>query len=100
MTKKLVLFVSLFTFSVSVFAQPVINSFSPASGPVGTIVTLSGANFSPVASNNIVYFGAVKATVIDATNTSITVSTPVGATYQPISVTTNNLTGYSKNPFI
>lgn len=27
-------------------AQPVINSFSPTSGPVGTTVTISGSNFS------------------------------------------------------
>jgi hypothetical protein len=100
MTKKLVLLVSLFIFSVSVFAQPVINSFSPVSGPVGTIVTLSGANFNPVASDNIVYFGAVKAAVINATSTSVTISVPAGASYQPISVTANNLTGYSKKPFV
>ena len=38
--------------------QLVINTISPSSGPVGTLVTITGSNFSPTASNNIVYFGA------------------------------------------
>ena len=76
-----------------------INSFSPASGPVGTTVTISGANFSSVLANNIVYFGAVKAAVINATTTSLTVTVPAGASYLPISVTANGLIGYSSGIF-
>ena len=81
-------------------AQPTITSFSPTSGPVGTSVTITGTNFSPTPSNNIVFFGAVKANVTAASGTSLTVAVPTGATYQPITVTVNGLTGYSQRPFI
>jgi hypothetical protein len=79
---------------------PVITSFSPTSGPIGTIVTISGTNFDPVAANNIVYFGAVKANVLSASSTTLTVTAPAGATYQPLSVTTAGLTGFAANPFV
>ena len=42
---------------------PVITSFTPTSGPSGTTVTITGTNFNTTASNNIVWFGAVQATV-------------------------------------
>ncbi|WP_426583746.1 FG-GAP-like repeat-containing protein [Mucilaginibacter sp. R-33] len=79
---------------------PAINAFSPSSGPVGTIVNLDGANFNANASGNTVYFGPVKANIISASNTHLTVSAPKGATCQPITVTNNRLTCYSKQPFI
>lgn len=81
-------------------AQPTITNFSPASAPVGTAVTINGTNFSAVPANNIVYFGAVKASVSAASATSLTVSVPYGATYRPITVTVNALTAYSNNPFV
>jgi len=86
---------------------PVITSFSPKSGSTGaagsTTVSITGAGFSPTAANNIVYFGAVKATVTAATTTQLTVTAPTGATWQPISVNVGGLTAYSysvANPFI
>ena len=81
--------------------QPVINSFSPLSGPVGTSVTITGNGFSTTLSNNIVYFGAAKATVTAATANSLTVTVPVGSTYEPVSVTTTvaNLTAFSDKIF-
>ncbi len=86
-----------FTFIAS---APIITSFSPSSGNIGTTLTILGNNFSTTPTNNIVYFGAVKATVTASTVSSLTVTVPTGATYQPISVTTNNLTAFSSNPFI
>ncbi len=77
-----------------------VTSFSPVSGPVGTVVTIIGLGFSPTAANNTVYFGAVKAAVSAATSTSLTVTVPAGTTYQPITVTTNNLTVYTAKPFV
>ena len=87
--------------AMRVTAQPTISSFTPSSGPVGTSVTITGVNFNAVPANNIVYFGAVKATIISGTTTSLTVTAPAGATYQPLSVLNNatGLTGYSSNPF-
>lgn len=76
----------------AVFAQvPKIASFSPTSGPIGTTVTISGANFGTSAVNNTVFFGDVKATIIQASSTSIRVTVPFGAANKPISVLTSNL---------
>jgi 6-phosphogluconolactonase (cycloisomerase 2 family) len=85
--------------STQVFAQPIITSFSPASGAVGTTVTITGANFDPNPANNIVYFGSVKATISSANSTSIIVKVPTGASYQPITVTVNALIAASSFPF-
>ncbi len=79
---------------------PVITGFSPNSGTVGTIVTITGTNFSPVASNNIVYFGAVRATVTAATGTNLVVTVPTGATYAPITETVNGLTAFANSLFL
>lgn len=86
--------------SISVLGQPVINSFSPQSGIIGSNVTIAGTNFSSTAANNIVYFGAVRATISAASATSLTVQVPIGATCQPITVTVNQLTAYSSKPFV
>jgi fibronectin type 3 domain-containing protein len=84
------------------FGVPTIASFAPTSGPIGTPVTITGTNFNATATNNIVYFGAVKATVNSAGSTSLNVAVPVGATFAPITVTdtTTGLTAYSSKPFI
>ena len=78
-------------------------SFSPISGPVGTTVTINGTNFSTTPTNNIVYFGRVKATVTAATSTSLTVSVPPGVgSIVPVSVANGNaiaLSDASTTPF-
>ncbi len=81
---------------------PTISSFTPAVGPIGTTVTITGTNFNATASANIVYFGAVKAAVTSASTTSLTVSVPAGATYQPITVlnTSTGQLAYSNKPFL
>jgi hypothetical protein len=67
-------------------SPPTISSFSPTSGIIGTTVTITGTNFNTTAEQNIVFFGATKATVTAASTTSLKVTVPVGATYEPISV--------------
>jgi hypothetical protein len=87
-------------FSGVTFAAPVITSFTPQAATTGTVITITGSNFSTVAANNHVYFGAVKATVTAATTTSLTVKVPAGATsYSNISVSTFSRIGYSAKPF-
>lgn len=76
-----------------------IQSFVPASGPVGTSVVISGSSFDATPANNVVYFGATKATVSAASSTELTVTVPVGATYKPITVLTNGLIAQSSLPF-
>lgn len=85
----------------NVFAQPTIVSFSPLNGAVGASVTLKGTGFNTIPLNNIVFFGATQAKVTTATDTSINVTVPTGATYSPISLlnTNTNLTGYSTRFF-
>jgi hypothetical protein len=79
---------------------PVITSFSPLAAPVGTPITISGTNFSPVWTSNIVYFGATRAVVSAASPTSLVATLPVGATYAPISVTVNGQTALSHLSFL
>jgi hypothetical protein len=56
---------------------PSIRFVSPASALGGiTRVTLSGSNFSPVDSNNIVYFGVQAGQVVSSTDTNIVVVPP------------------------
>ncbi len=81
-------------------AQPVINLFSPLKGPVGTLVTITGSGFASLPADNIVYFGGVRATVISATPTQLTMLAPAGATFRPVTVTANGLTAYSRQPFV
>ncbi len=80
---------------------PVINSFQPNTGFIGSVVEIFGANFDPVnLQNNIVFFGATKAQVVSATFGKLEVIVPLGATTGPISVTNQcDLTAYSKSQF-
>jgi len=72
---------------IQVNAQaPTISSFSPISGKPGDAITVTGTNFNTNTNNNIVFFGATRATVNAASATSLTVSVPNGATYAPITV--------------
>jgi hypothetical protein len=75
-----------FAFTVDAPPAPTITSFKPASGPVGTTVTLTGTGFSGVSA---VTFNGVVATTFAAPNdTTITAKVPTGATTGTIQVTT------------
>jgi hypothetical protein len=65
---------------------PVITSFSPTSAKPGDAVTFTGTNFNATPGNNIVFFGATRATVTAASAMSVTVTVPSGATYAPITL--------------
>jgi uncharacterized repeat protein (TIGR02543 family) len=67
---------------------PTLTGMMPASAPAGTTVTLLGSNFDPVPANNLVFFGATKASVLDATPDTLKVIAPPCATYASITVTT------------
>ncbi len=97
-----VLFLLVATVFYADAQAPTITSFSPVSGPVGTTVTITGTGFDATPANNIVFFGATMATVAAATVTSLMVTVPVGATYQPITELngTTHLIAYSATPFI
>ena len=87
---------SVSTASVTPISALVITSITPTSGPVGTTVTITGSGFSTTAGNNIVYFGAVKATVSAASESSLTVTVPSGAgSVVPISIETGGFVAQS-----
>jgi FG-GAP-like repeat/IPT/TIG domain len=97
-----ILFVFLLCIAAKAAAQPTIVSFTPVSAAAGTSVTITGTNFNAVAANNIVKFGVKNAIVVSGNTTSLTVTAPAGATYQPVSVFDNatGLMAYASGAFI
>jgi hypothetical protein len=90
----------IFIIPSSSYPVPVVTSFSPLSGPVGTVVTITGQNFDPLTANNIVRMGAARANILSASATQLVIQVPSGATYEPITVTRYLLTGSSTLPFL
>lgn len=102
--KQIQLFLLAMVFgTVTLWAQPVISSFSPATGGTGTTVTISGSGFNTTSANNIVYFGAAQATVTAATATQLTVTSPTsvsGSSKITVINSGTNLLGESKTHFV
>ena len=77
--------------------SPIIKAISPNSGPVGTVVSISGSNFTGVRG---VAFNGIEATVYTVDNaSSITATVPNGATTGYVSVATSSGTAVSKQRF-
>jgi hypothetical protein len=87
---------SSFTVTVSGGA-PTVTSFSPASGPVGTSVTVNGTNFTGVTAVKFNGTAASSYTVNSAVK--ITATVPSGATTGTIAVTNGTGTGTSSSSF-
>jgi len=90
---RLVLFVGFLFLSIcsgSVSAQaPSITSLSPTSGPVGTLVTISGSNFGATQGSSTIALDGTTATVVSWAAVSITAIVPSGASSGSFSVTVN-----------
>src|SRR5580700_5408367 len=67
--------------------QASVLDFTPSSGPVGTVVTISGTGYSATVSQDTVAFNGKTATITSATVNQIIVTVPSGATTGPIKVT-------------
>jgi len=80
----------------TVVPPPAITGFAPASGPVGTSVTISGTNFTGATS---VTFNSVSASFTVTSATSIRATVSAGATTGPMSVTTAGGTATSSSAF-
>jgi len=79
--------------------QFAITSFSPASGPVGTAVTINGFGFDPVLANNTVRFNGELAVIVSGSATTINAIVPLKATTGPITLTNARGTASSASPF-
>jgi hypothetical protein len=76
---------------------PAIASFAPAGGPVGTLVTLTGTNFTGATAVTLNGVAAPSFTVVDAT--TLTFAVPAGAGSGRIAVTTQGGTATSPGAF-
>ncbi|HEX7846377.1 MAG TPA: FG-GAP-like repeat-containing protein, partial [Chitinophagaceae bacterium] len=100
--KKICFFFLILIFPfISSGQAPAILLFAPTSGPAGTTVTINGTGFNPVASQNVVFFGTMRATVVSASTNILTVTVPASATHDYLSVVNleSKLIGYSSIPF-
>ena len=88
-------------FDLIIPPPPVITALSASSGIAGTSIEITGIRFNSNAALNIVKFGAVRAEVTAATDSSLIVKVPSGATYSPVSVlnSATGLAGYSSKYF-
>ena len=75
-------------------------SFSPASGPPGAAITISGTGFSGTAALNAVSFNGATATVTAASASSLVVTVPANATTGRVSVTVGGNTIASTQDFV
>jgi hypothetical protein len=77
------------TFTVTV--PPTLTTLTPASGPVGTAVTIAGTNFGTMQGTSVVTFTGTAATPTSWSATSLTVPVPSGATTGNVVVTVGGL---------
>src|SRR5688572_30491399 len=83
----------------SASTAPTLTAFSPTSGTAGTLVTITGSNFSTTLLDNIVKFNSILADVTAATSTSLTVVVPPGASTGKITVEVDNEIATSASDF-
>jgi N-acetylneuraminic acid mutarotase len=88
------------TTDFTLISPPIITNFSPTGGKEGTIVTITGSNFSTTLADNVVKFNGTTATVTAATATSLTVSVPTGAATGKIAVQVKGINTNSTSDFI
>jgi len=86
------------TVSLAVSASaPTITGFTPTSGPAGTVVTVSGTNFTGATA--VTFNGASAASFSVTSATTIQATVPPGATTGPVQVTTPGGTATSSGSF-
>jgi hypothetical protein len=76
--------------------EPTITGFTPASGRVGTLVTITGSGF---AGATVVRFNQAAAAFTVVSGSEIAATVPTRAKTGPISVTTAGGTAYSSTAF-
>jgi uncharacterized protein (DUF1800 family) len=76
---------------------PAISGFSPASGPVGTVITVSGSGFTGAVSASI--NGGTAVAVSNVTATSLRFTVPSGASSGPVRIANDTQTGTSGSSY-
>ena len=76
----------IFTVTAAPPPPPVVSSFTPNQGAVGTLVTITGSNFTNA--NSVTFNTASTSAITVKSDTQITVNVPAGATTGFVSVTT------------
>ena len=79
--------------------QPSISSFSPATGSVGTAVTIQGQNFGVVQSTSTVTFNGISAAIQSWTPTKIIANVPSGNAGGYVRVNVGSLSAQSSTQF-
>ena len=82
--------------SFTIYGAPAITSFTPVSGPVGTVITVTGTVYVGVTS---VTLNGTAVPYVVTSSTSITVTVPTGAASGKIAVTTGGGTATSASSF-
>ncbi len=88
--------------NISRYSSSVVSivEFTPNSGSIGATVTISGTGFSATASQNVVSFNGVAASVTSSSFSQIVATVPSGATTGPISVTSPSGSAVSSANFV
>src|SRR3954447_2900934 len=79
---------------------PTIETFAPTQGQRGTVLTITGSNFSTIRTDNAVTVGGAPATVLAASPTSLTVLTGPDTDTGPIEITIGGRTATSPAKFV
>jgi hypothetical protein len=90
-----IIYVTLHVATSAAATSPNITSLSPASGPVGTSVSIAGMNFGTTQGSSTVKFNGTASTPTNWTATSIVAPVPSGATSGNVVVT---VAGVASNP--
>ncbi|MBL7693133.1 MAG: VCBS repeat-containing protein, partial [Flavipsychrobacter sp.] len=88
--------------TVTVNPAPTITSVGPLIGYPASSVTITGTNFLTTTTDNIVYFGATKASVTSASATSLSATVPTGATFARVTLNSAgcNMHALSPRPYL
>ncbi len=80
--------------------SPSIEDVVPGGGPVGALVTITGAGFADAAATGAVSFGATEASYRIDTDSQLSAWVPAGASSGPITVTTSGGVAVSQVSFV
>lgn len=80
--------------------RPEITTITPLEGDYGMEVKIEGSHFSPEVEQNEVLFEGVKAEILSASNSTLVVKVPVGATSGPITVVAGGESATSSETFV